>query len=530
MLFQSIIGGSSRSISVEISSKVLVNPQFAVFNRKRSSAKLVNPPFDSVCVQSLSVNPLFIAFTCSSRSRSVESTSTSLVNPLILTQNTHIRKSRSAQMKLSFFVFACVNRSRRGEQPVLDLSFACVDCNSVMMFIDFAEYWLRCQVRGHEDDVCGVCICDGVDIAALRIEEFPVSVVKKEDTHEVICAAYKPVCRRRTATENEDALGPESLNYVADTLQNVQISEFEISHDDASNTRHIVGSSLQRFIQKTNWRYIDSDRRFQKIDVLEAHKAPIQSIIKLPSRELVTGSSDMTLKLWKGATCAHTFAVVPDLGVLPASHVGSSTRLLALSSEVLMEMAGHLIYKLGGIDKRVIKRFEKEAAEMNKRAFKYAWVLDKLKAKKECVVIKETIVEVVAKEEPSTVAVEDEEKSKEEAKMKKVPPSPLPPVLEEEKLNNFLRWRIQFMEKSIRNLDFTLERINTIVHVIDLKKSLRLFFFKKDFRQATNRTLQLLQDNYLEFVAKQTPKGSDVIVAFNANRAALSSADAMQKG
>ncbi|KAL2346926.1 hypothetical protein Fmac_000926 [Flemingia macrophylla] len=42
--------------------------------------------------------------------------------------------------------------------------------------------------------------------------------------------------------------------------------------------------------------------------------------------------------------------------------------------------AGHLIYKLGGIDKRVIERFEKEVAEMNKRSFKYAWVLDKLKA------------------------------------------------------------------------------------------------------------------------------------------------------
>ena len=35
---------------------------------------------------------------------------------------------------------------------------------------------------------------------------------------------------------------------------------------------------------------------------------------------------------------------------------------------------GHLIYKLGGIDKRVIEKFEKEAAEMNKRSFKYAWV------------------------------------------------------------------------------------------------------------------------------------------------------------
>lgn len=35
---------------------------------------------------------------------------------------------------------------------------------------------------------------------------------------------------------------------------------------------------------------------------------------------------------------------------------------------------GHLIYKLGGIDKRVIEKFEKEASEMNKRSFKYAWV------------------------------------------------------------------------------------------------------------------------------------------------------------
>ncbi|KAH7295616.1 hypothetical protein KP509_27G057500 [Ceratopteris richardii] len=41
---------------------------------------------------------------------------------------------------------------------------------------------------------------------------------------------------------------------------------------------------------------------------------------------------------------------------------------------------GHLIYKLGGIEKRVIERFEKEAAEMNKKSFKYAWVLDKLNA------------------------------------------------------------------------------------------------------------------------------------------------------
>jgi len=44
---------------------------------------------------------------------------------------------------------------------------------------------------------------------------------------------------------------------------------------------------------------------------------------------------------------------------------------------------GHLIYKCGGIDKRVIEKFEKEANDMGKGSFKYAWVLDKLKAERE---------------------------------------------------------------------------------------------------------------------------------------------------
>merc|ERR1712117_353598 len=44
---------------------------------------------------------------------------------------------------------------------------------------------------------------------------------------------------------------------------------------------------------------------------------------------------------------------------------------------------GHLIYKCGGIGKRTIEKFEKEAAESGKGSFKYAWVLDKLKAERE---------------------------------------------------------------------------------------------------------------------------------------------------
>ncbi|KAL6338021.1 hypothetical protein AAG906_010583 [Vitis piasezkii] len=72
---------------------------------------------------------------------------------------------------------------------------------------------------------------------------------------------------------------------------------------------------------------------------------------------------------------------------------------------------------------------------------------------------------------------------------------------DEEKRQKFLRWRIQFLEKSIRKLDFTPGGISTIVQVNDLKNSPGPG--KWELRQATKQALQLLQDNYPEFVAKQ---------------------------
>jgi elongation factor 1-alpha len=44
---------------------------------------------------------------------------------------------------------------------------------------------------------------------------------------------------------------------------------------------------------------------------------------------------------------------------------------------------GHLIYKCGGIDQRTLDKFEKDAEIAGKGSFKYAWVLDKLKAERE---------------------------------------------------------------------------------------------------------------------------------------------------
>jgi elongation factor 1-alpha len=44
--------------------------------------------------------------------------------------------------------------------------------------------------------------------------------------------------------------------------------------------------------------------------------------------------------------------------------------------------AGHLIYKCGGIDEKIIEQYEKEAAEAGRGSFKYAWVMDKLKSER----------------------------------------------------------------------------------------------------------------------------------------------------
>lgn len=72
---------------------------------------------------------------------------------------------------------------------------------------------------------------------------------------------------------------------------------------------------------------------------------------------------------------------------------------------------------------------------------------------------------------------------------------------DEEKRTKFLRWRVQFLERSIRKLDFSPGGTCTIFQVSDLKNSPGPG--KTELRLATKQALQLLQDNYPEFVAKQ---------------------------
>lgn len=70
-----------------------------------------------------------------------------------------------------------------------------------------------------------------------------------------------------------------------------------------------------------------------------------------------------------------------------------------------------------------------------------------------------------------------------------------------EKRKKFLKWLIQFLEKTIRTLDFSPKGINTFVLVNDFKNSPG--FGKRDLYKVIDKFLEILQDNYPEFVAKQ---------------------------
>lgn len=72
---------------------------------------------------------------------------------------------------------------------------------------------------------------------------------------------------------------------------------------------------------------------------------------------------------------------------------------------------------------------------------------------------------------------------------------------DEEKRRRFLKWRIRFLERNVRRLDFGPGGVNTLVQVNDLKGAPGPG--RTELRIATRQALLLLQDNYPEFVAKQ---------------------------
>uniref|UniRef100_A0A8C8HHP1 Tr-type G domain-containing protein n=1 Tax=Oncorhynchus tshawytscha TaxID=74940 RepID=A0A8C8HHP1_ONCTS len=82
-------------------------------------------------------------------------------------------------------------------------------------------------------------------------------------------------------------------------------------------------------------------------------------------------------------SCHNLLRCLPERTAMGKENLHINIVVIGLVDSGKSTTTGHLIYKCGGIDKRTIEKFEKEAAEMGKGSFKYAWVLDKLKAERE---------------------------------------------------------------------------------------------------------------------------------------------------
>ncbi|XP_065863594.1 GTP-binding protein OBGC, chloroplastic isoform X2 [Euphorbia lathyris] len=85
-------------------------------------------------------------------------------------------------------------------------------------------------------------------LQARGIDPFCISALRRDGTNELIRAAYELVREDKELNQEiEGRRDPANLNHIANM---------------------VLGSGLQRFVQMTNWKYADSDRRFQH--VLEA--------------------------------------------------------------------------------------------------------------------------------------------------------------------------------------------------------------------------------------------------------------------
>ncbi|CAN0864780.1 PATL3 [Linum grandiflorum] len=72
---------------------------------------------------------------------------------------------------------------------------------------------------------------------------------------------------------------------------------------------------------------------------------------------------------------------------------------------------------------------------------------------------------------------------------------------DEAKRQRFLKWRILFMEKVVRNLDFSIRGISTIVHVVDMKNAVGRD--KTELTVAFDSVVKILSNNYPKFIERQ---------------------------
>ncbi|KAG0497157.1 hypothetical protein HPP92_001848 [Vanilla planifolia] len=190
------------------------------------------------------------------------------------------------------------------------------------------EYSLSCEMRGHEDDVRRICICDGFGIAtSSRDKTVRYWTPNSEKKHRYVLS--------KTLAGHSSFVGPLAWippgerfpdGGIVSGGMDTHVLLWDLRTGDVVETMKGHGLQVTGLVVEGNGDIVSSSvdssiRRWRKgleIECWEAHKVAIQAVVRLPSGELVTGSSDSTMKLWKGKNCQQTFVGHTGLEALQA--------------------------------------------------------------------------------------------------------------------------------------------------------------------------------------------------------------------
>eukprot|EP00271_Cylindrocystis_brebissonii_P020257 TRINITY_DN6639_c0_g1_i1.p1 TRINITY_DN6639_c0_g1~~TRINITY_DN6639_c0_g1_i1.p1 ORF type:complete len:503 (-),score=61.38 TRINITY_DN6639_c0_g1_i1:147-1577(-) len=235
--------------------------------------------------------------------------------------------------------------------------------------MDVPPFALSYELRGHDDDVRGLCsLPDGLIATASRDKTIRIWKPSTDAassgshySHALTLVGHKhfvgplswlpPNERLPAGALVSGSMDKQVMLWDIASGSPVQtfLGHSEVVTDVAALPNGTIASSSQ-----------DKTIRIWRIDgtcegVLEGHDSAVQAIVSLPDGLLVSGSSDCSIKAWKNGQCILTnkahgdtvrgLASMPGVGVVSASHDGS-VRLWALTGEPLLEMVGHtaLVY------------------------------------------------------------------------------------------------------------------------------------------------------------------------------------------
>ncbi|OVA18644.1 WD40 repeat [Macleaya cordata] len=168
------------------------------------------------------------------------------------------------------------------------------------MEIDFGEYRLSSELRGHEDDVRGICVCGDTGIATSSRDR-TVRFWSLDPAQKNKCTSSKIMLGHTSfvgplAWISPDESFPEGqiVSGGMDTLvllwdlkkgesvQTMKGHQLQVTGLAIDDNADIISASVDCTLRR--W------RNGQPIESWEAHKAAIQAVIKLPSGELITGA------------------------------------------------------------------------------------------------------------------------------------------------------------------------------------------------------------------------------------------------